>query len=220
MKTPMKATLLAAVAALLLSACGQQAQSEAESAPAEKSVASGNIKFAYVNIDSLTSQYKRYQDASDEFQRKQDNAQATIQAKGKSFASQVQEFQRKVQSNAITQEQYNNEQARLAKLQQDLEDLQTRLSSSLQEEYATKLQELTDTIKNFMAVYAREKGYDLILCKSSGIDNVLYADEAYDVTEQVVAALNKLYAKEQKAAGKSVKAKKEKTAQPAEESAE
>jgi len=30
----------------------------------------------------------------------------------------VQEFQRKVQSNSITQQQYENEQARLAKLQQ------------------------------------------------------------------------------------------------------
>lgn len=210
MNIPTKGCLLVAVVALMLTACGSQSEGESESfTTANGQAAQGAVKFAYVNIDSLTSQYKRYQDASDEFQRKQENAEATIQAKGKSFATQVQDFQRKVQSNAITQEQYNNEQARLAKLQQDLEDLQTRLSASLQEEYATKLQELTDTIKSFMAVYAKEQGYDLILCKSSGIDNVLYADEAYDVTEQVVAELNKRYAKEQKAAGKETKAKDE-----------
>lgn len=209
MNIPTKGWLLLAVAALMLSACGSQTEEGRTSAPAGDGQPQGTVKFAYVNIDSLTSQYKRYQDASDEFQRKQENAEATIQAKGRSFTSQVQDFQRKVQSNAITQEQYNNEQARLAKLQQDLEDLQTRLSASLQEEYATKLQELTDTIKSFMAIYAKEHGYDLILCKSSGIDNVLYADEAYDVTAQVVADLNKRYAKEQKAAGKDAKAKAE-----------
>jgi hypothetical protein len=44
-----------------------------------------------------------------------------------------------------------------------------------------------------MSSYAKEKGYDFILCKSSGIDNVLYADEMYDVTTEVVAALNKRY---------------------------
>ena len=43
---------------------------------------------------------------------------------------------------------------------------------------------------------AKEKGYDFILCKSSGIDNVLYANEAYDVTDEVVKALNKRYSKQ------------------------
>ena len=107
-----------------------------------------------------------------------------------------------MQKNQITQEEYNNEQARLGKFQQDIQDLQTRLSNTLQEEYAKELQTLTDTIQSFMKSYAKEKGYDFILCKSSGIDQVLYADEAYDVTDEVVAALNKRYAKDKKNAPK------------------
>ena len=107
----------------------------------------------------------------------------------------MQEFNRKYQSNQFTQQQFEAEQARLAKLQQDLQDLEARLSNSLQEEYQKEFQALTDTIQNFTKSYAKEKGYDFILCKSSGIDNVLYANEAYDVTDEVVKALNKRYTK-------------------------
>ena len=98
----------------------------------------------------------------------------------------------------LTQQQFEVEQARLSKLQQDLEALQARLSNSLQEEYQKEFQNLTDTIQSFTKTYAKAKGYDFILCKSSGIDNVLYANEAYDVTDEVVKALNKRYSKASK----------------------
>lgn len=205
----MKKIFYTIAVAALFAACNQQQ----ETTPAAKTEApakeAASLKIAYVIIDTLTNQYELYKDASDNFQKKQANAEATINQKGRNFAQQVQEFQKKAQSNQYTEEQFNKEQARLAKLQQDIEDLQTRLSNSLQEDYQKELQALTDTIKSFMATYAKEKGYDFILCKSSGIDNVLYADEAYDVTEEVVAALNKRYAKDKKSGDKKEEPKKE-----------
>lgn len=194
----MKKIFYTLAAAALFVACNNTPTETPKQQATEPEAGQQGLRIAYVIIDTLTSQYELYKDASDNFQKKQANAEATITQKGRNFAAQVQEFQRKVQSNAITQEQYNSEQARLAKLQQDIEDLQARLSNSLQEEYQKELQALTDTIKSFMASYAKEKGFDFILCKSSGIDNVLYADESYDVTEEVVAALNKRYASDKK----------------------
>ena len=193
----------AMMAAAMLVSCDQKQETAAEEneAPAAKEQ-KGELKIAYVLIDTLTNQYEYYKMASENFQKKQANAEATISEKGKNFASQVQEFQRKVQSNLLTQQQYETEQARLQKLQQDIEGLQARLSTSLQEEYDKEIQALTDTIKNFTKTYAEEKGYDFILCKSAGIDNVLYGAPQYDVTKEVVAALNKRYAKNSKKAKK------------------
>ncbi len=178
--------------ALVATSCGGNADAAKQTAT-EGVAETPQLKIAYVMIDTLTNQYNLYQDAVKNFQEKQANAEATINQKGKSFQNQVQQFENKARANQLTQEQFNNEQARLAKVQQDLQDLQVRLSNSLQEEYQKELQALTDTIKNFMASYAEEKGFDFILCKSSGIDNVLYAKETYDVTEEVVTALNKRY---------------------------
>jgi outer membrane protein len=190
------------VAAILASCNGNKAEAPAKKTTAKPEVKAKELKIAFVLIDTLTNQYELYKEASDAFQKKQANAEATINAKGKNFANQVQEFQRKAQSNQLTQQQYENEQARLAKLQQDIQDLQQRLSVSLQEEYQKELQALTDTIQNFMKSYAKEKGFDFILCKSSGIDNVLYGNPKYDITDEVVKALNKRYAKEKKATPK------------------
>lgn len=208
----MKKIFYTLAAAALFAACNNTPTEAPQQQATEPEAEQQGLKIAYVLIDTLTSQYELYKDASENFQKKQANAEATITQKGRNFAAQVQEFQRKAQSNQYTQEQYNNEQARLAKLQQDIEDLQARLSNSLQEEYQKELQALTDTIKSFMDSYAKEKGFDFILCKSSGIDNVLYANEAYDVTEEVVAALNKRYAgdkKKDEAADKKEEPKKD-----------
>ena len=199
MKTTIFGSLCAGLMAVLLASCmGAPTRSEEETAVSAEE--KHELKIAYVLIDTLTNQYEYYKEVADNFQKKQDNAEATINEKGKNFSAQVQEFQRKVQSNAITQQQYESEQARLAKLQQDIESLQARLSNSLQEEYQKELSALTDTIQSFMRSYAEEKGYDFILCKSSGIDNVLYGAPQYDVTDEVVAALNKRYAKSGKKA--------------------
>ncbi len=190
--------LLMVAATAAITSCTQPNSDEpaAETAPAKVQAKGGqSYKIAFVQIDTLTSQYQKCKDLEEEFTKKRANAESTINAKGKSFAAQMQDFNRKYQSNQFTQQQFEAEQARLAKLQQDLEALQTRLSNSLQEEYQKEFQALTDTIQNFTKSYAKEKGYDFILCKSSGIDNVLYANEAYDVTDEVVKALNKRYTK-------------------------
>ena len=160
---------------------------------ADSAASTKNLKIAYVLIDTLTSQYELYKEASENFQNKRNNAEATITKKGQNFAMQLEQFQNKLRANQLTQMQAEKEQARLAKLQQDLQDLEVSLSASLQEEYQKELQALTDTIQTFMSVYAKGKGYDFVLCKSSGIDNVLYANEEYDVTAEVVAALNEKY---------------------------
>ena len=191
------AAVVACSCASAFTSCNQAQGEDAESAKesGKTIVSKSGLKIAYVLIDTLTNQYEYYKDVSDNFQKKQSNAEATINEKGKSFSAQVQEFQRKVQSNSITQQQYETEQARLQKLQQDIEGLQTRLSNTLQEEYQKELAALTDTIQNFTKSYAEEKGYDFILCKSSGIDNVLYGAPQYDITKEVVNALNKRFEK-------------------------
>lgn len=190
--------MMTALAATMVS-CNKAGEEPSEVAAAPnvaKAEKATNYRIAYVQIDTLTSQYQKCKDLEDVFTKKRANAESTINAKGKNFTTQMQEFNRKYQSNQFTQQQFEAEQARLAKLQQDLQDLQARLSNSLQEEYQKEFQALTDTIQNFTKSYAKEKGYDFILCKSSGIDNVLYANEAYDVTDEVVKALNKRYTKQ------------------------
>lgn len=206
--------MLLAVSAMTACNDGGKPAETTAPAPAPRS----ELKIAYVLMDTLTNQYQFCKDVTADLEKKQANAQATLQQKEKNFNDQVAAFQRKVQSNAITQEQYTSEQNRLSKLGQDLQALQARLGNSMQEEQAKQMQAISDTIQSFISSYAKEKDFDFILCKTGSVGsaifatgNVLYAKDSYDVTEEVVKALNKRYEKDQAKAS----AKEEKKAEEA-----
>ena len=52
---------------------------------------------------------------------------------------------------------------------------------------------LRDSLKNFIDDFNKDGRYTMILSKSG--DNILYADKQLDITDQVVAGLNKRYKK-------------------------
>ncbi len=54
-------------------------------------------------------------------------------------------------------------------------------------------QVLRDSLNNFLNEYNKDGRYKMILSKSG--DNILYADKALDITNDVVAGLNKRYKK-------------------------
>ena len=50
---------------------------------------------------------------------------------------------------------------------------------------------MRDSITNFIKEYNATKGYDFILTRVG--DEILYANEAYDITEEIVEGLNQRY---------------------------
>lgn len=82
-------------------------------------------------------------------------------------------------------------QAGLQKQDADLRELQQRLGSEFQAETEKFNKALRDSIQHYLAVYNKDKKYSLILSKAG--DNILYADKAYDITNEVIAGLNKAY---------------------------
>ena len=63
------------------------------------------------------------------------------------------EFQRKVQNNAfVSRERAEQENARLVKKQQDLQELQSRLTNELQAENQKNSLQLRDSINSFLKI--------------------------------------------------------------------
>jgi len=90
-----------------------------------------------------------------------------------------------------------NEQ-RLQREQQDFQSFQQNASAQYQQEQATEQSKLLDKITDFTKLYAKEKGYKLILTYSKASLTILYGDGTLDVTNDVVKRLNDAYAKEKK----------------------
>ena len=181
-----------AVAAAILSSCQQNTGSVAVAPAAGDSAAAFSI--AYVNTDSLLSEYEYAKKLNDKLNDKAEKARTDLNEQARVFQQDVAEFQRKVQNNGfLSVDRAQKEQARLQKAEQDLQQKNDRLSAELMQEQARLSKELHDTIENFLGEYANGR-YTLILSNTMG-DNVLYAAPGVDITPIVIKALNDRYAK-------------------------
>ena len=134
----------AAMVALSLTSCNKsQPQVEAKS----ESKAPAELKIAYVEVDSIMTQYKFAKEYAAILEKKSQNIQATL-----------------------AQKQQNTKQSK----------------NAYKKEHDAK-----NSIANYLARYNKDKKYSIIFSKSG--DNLLYADKAYDITNEVISGLNKAY---------------------------
>ena len=77
------------------------------------------------------------------------------------------------------------------KKEQDIVKLEQNLYAEYEKEGIEKNKALRDSINKFIAEYNSEKGYDYILTRIG--DNILFANEAYNITQEVVDGLNRKY---------------------------
>ena len=199
------ALALATVAAFAMTSCDKSKSQVDEKKVESKQAVPSDAKIAYVEVDSIMSQYKFCKDYSLILQKKGQNIQNTLAQKQRSLEQAYMNFQQKIQQNAYTREQAEQIQMSLQKQNSDLQALNQRLSGEFQVETENYNNALRDSIQHFLAVYNKDKKFGLILSKAG--DNLLYADKAYDITNEVIAGLNKAYkpaapAKEVKAEAK------------------
>ena len=194
-----------AIAAMMVS-CNNQSPKMDEQPAAGETSASG-LKIAYVEVDSLMTQYDFAKDYSVTLQKKSNNARNTLTQKGNALQAAVNNFQQKLNNNGFTsREQAASQQAAIERQQRDLQELQARLENELANETAKFNEALRDSLQNFLKAYNKDKQFDLILSKAG--DNILMANKKYDITNDVINGLNKRYKpakKEEPAAKKEEK---------------
>lgn len=170
------------------------------------------MKIAFVEVDSLMTQYTFAKDYTVTLEKKSNNARNTLNQKGNALQAAVNNFQQKLNNNGFqSREQAESVQAAIQRQQSDLQQLQARLENELASETAKFNQALRDSLNNFLQAYNKDKKYDLILSKAG--DNLLFANKKFDITQDVINGLNKRYkpgkqADEQKAEDKKADEKK------------
>lgn len=150
------------------------------------------MKIAFVEVDSLMTQYDFAKDYSVTLQKRSNNARNTLTQKTSELQAAVNNFQQKLQNNGFTsREQAQSVQAGIERRQRDLQELQARLENELASETQKFNEALRDSLNNFLTSYNKDKKFDLILSKAG--DNILYADRRHDITQDVINGLNKRY---------------------------
>jgi len=160
--------------------------------PAAGDATATGLKIAYVEVDSLMTQYDFAKDYSVTLQKKSNNARNTLTQKGNTLQAAVNNFQQKLNNNGFTsREQAASQQAAIERQQRDLQELQARLENELANETAKFNETLRDSLQSFLKDYNKEKQFSLILTKQG--DNILLADKKFDITQDVINGLNKRY---------------------------
>ena len=190
-KTILRTVALAFVATMGMTSCDKSNPQMDQKANASAKAAAGDMKIAYVEVDSIMSQYKFCKEYSLILQKKGQNIQNTLAQKQQALQAAAANFQQKVQQNAYTREQAEGVNASLQKQNNDLQILNQRLSAEFQNETDQFNKALRDSIQHYLATYNKDKKYSIIFSKQG--DNLLYADKAYDITNDIIAGLNKAY---------------------------
>lgn len=171
--------------------------------PAEKAVASAenvvvadsNLPIAYLNLDSVLTQYQFAIEASDKLMTKQEDARLKLNTKARTLQSEAADFQRKLENGAfMSRDRAEQKQQELLKKQNDLQELEAKLTNDIMLENQKLNMQLADTINNFLREFNADGRYQVIFA-NAGKDNILQAADGYDITAEVVEALNTRYNK-------------------------
>ena len=183
---------MAAAAIVALASCNNASPKMDEQPATANDNATGGVKIAYVEVDSLMTQYEFCKEFTLILQKKSNNARNTLNQKGQALQSAMANFQQKLNNNGFTsREQAESQQAAIQRQQQSLQELQARLENELANETAKYNEGLRDSLMHFLDKYNKDKKYDLILTKQG--DNILYAAKRFDITSDVINGLNKGY---------------------------
>ncbi|MDD2792835.1 MAG: OmpH family outer membrane protein [Sediminibacterium sp.] len=156
-----------------------------------KAAPAGSFRIAYFESDSIQNNFeyfkeiKRTLEAKDQANSKQLNELKTV------FTNKYQELQRSAQS--LSQAELANKQQELEQMQRTYQGKEQMMAQEMQDESFKKLQDVKKKIENYLTEYNKDKGYAFIF--SSAPEFMYLKDTTYNITDDVVKGLNKLYPK-------------------------
>jgi outer membrane protein len=150
-----------------------------------------------VDIDTLLMNYTLWMELNEEMIRKEESVRATLNEKAKTLQTEFEEFERKLNNNAFaTRERAEAEQNRILKKREELEQTTERLTSELAIENNKNSVLFRDSINAYIQDYNKTRQYNVILSRIG--DNILYIDNAMNITQEIIDGLNARHAKSKK----------------------
>ena len=153
------------------------------------------LPVAYINLDSLLENYQFAVDANDQIMTKQEDARLKLNTRARNLQNKAAEFQRKLDNNAfLSRERAEQEAMKIQKEQQELQELEAKLSQDIAMELQNINLQLADSLTNYLKEYNADGRFQMIL-SNTGKDNILMAADALDITNDVIEGLNARYSK-------------------------
>ena len=151
---------------------------------------SSKLKIAYVNSDSLISNFDFFKEKSKELEEERKKSESDLESRARGIEKQVSDFQRTRGNMTINQARAIEED--LYKKQQNLLQYRENLAQNLMKRESEINNELYDKISSYLKTYGSQHQMEIVLSytRNSG---VLYANDSLDITQVVITGLNESY---------------------------
>lgn len=182
--------ILIVLVVLFFSHHGKQNESSQNNFPMGNSTS----KIAFLNTDTVFSNYLMVKDLQDELNTKKTKLENEVMAMQKAFQTKLTNYQSNVQNNRITYDQAQAAEKKLMKERDDIVALGERYSNDIAALEFQIHQQITDSIINFTNRYNKTYQADYILGYTKG-GGILVANPKFEITMDILKGLNEEYEK-------------------------
>lgn len=159
-----------------------------------KIVQSGNLKIAYVNTDTIMAKYQYAKDLEKGLAAYQSQLESQYQSAGAKLKADYDNFLKT--GEKLTRAQQEQKQQQLQQQYNNLPQLQQQMMKKLQDKQASDNKKLINTVYAFIKQYNQKHSkYNIIFARSYVSSPVLYADDGFNITDEIVKGLNEEYKK-------------------------
>lgn len=157
------------------------------------------VKTAYVDTSVLMKEYTEAKDLEEKYKAQSEEKGRQLQAEINRFKQDAANFQSQAQTNGQAWAQQRG--AELQKREQQLGYAQQQLAQQLQQESGVEMDSLVSGVKKFIKDYGKKNGYSYIYGTGDAA-TILYAEDKFDITKDIIKGLNEKYKSSAKPADK------------------
>lgn len=199
-KTPLILSIVSLVGvvalALCMLLCGNKASGPA--AGGEESVAQKGAAVYYFNLDTILDEYDMANDLRSVVETKIESINQEVNRRGSRLEKDIKAFQEKIDKGLLTRSTAEVQSQKLQQQQNEFNQYTAQKQQEIAEEQSVMMNQIADAIKSFVDSYNATMGYPIILATQGDIlpSPVVCADQALDITEDILNGLNEAYVKE------------------------
>lgn len=141
----------------------------------------------YVDVNKLLDGYKRTKIVKAEFEEKAKTLNANVDSLMGDWQKELKSYEK--ERSKMSKKELELKQQLLSNKQQQINNYQQAIQKQIQEEDKKSTQTVINDINDYIKDYGKTHNHKIIFGASGG-GNIMYADEATDLTQEILEGLN------------------------------
>lgn len=141
----------------------------------------------YVDVNKLLDGYQRTKIVKAQFEEKAKTLNANVDSLMVDWQNEIKSYEK--ERSSMSKKELELKQELLGNKQQQINNYQQAIQKQIQEEDKKSTQTVINDINDYVKEYGKKNNHKIIF-GASGSGNIMYADDATDLTQDVLKGLN------------------------------